>query len=156
VINKKCDDGMMRGREEREYERKKLEEDKRQVVCKCKWIKKKEKKRHTKEKSAFRARFFRVLSSLLAKVYKESHHHHHHVIISDDDVPLDECRSRDPGDVLFLHLFFFFFVFLLLLLDFIPECIIFSLRDSFFVLLLFLLENTSDEKEEEQLRRRYR
>jgi len=63
---------MMRGGEEREYERKKLEEDKRQVVCKCKWIKKKEKKRHTKEKSAFRARFFRVLSSLLLKYIKRA------------------------------------------------------------------------------------
>lgn len=136
---------------------KKLEEDKRQVCRKCKWIKKKrEKETHKREKRFSRA----LLQSFIffaAKVYKESHHHHHHVIISDDDVPLDECRSRDPGDVLFLHLFFFFFfVFLLLLLDFIPECIIFSLRDSFFVLLLFLLENTSDEKEEEQLRRRYR
>ena len=63
---------MMRGGEEREYERKKLEEDKRQVVCKCKWIKKREKKRHTKEKSAFRARFFRVLSSLLLKYIKRA------------------------------------------------------------------------------------
>ena len=34
--------------------------------------KKKEKKRHTKEKSAFRARFFRVLSSLLLKYIKRA------------------------------------------------------------------------------------
>ena len=61
---------MMRRRRKRV--RKKLEEDKRQVVCKCKWIKKKEKKRHTKEKSAFRARFFRVLSSLLLKYIKRA------------------------------------------------------------------------------------
>ena len=60
---------MMRRRRKRV--RKKLEEDKRQV-CKCKWIKKKEKKRHTKEKSAFRARFFRVLSSLLLKYIKRA------------------------------------------------------------------------------------
>ena len=123
---------------------------------------KKREKETQREKSAFRA-LHQSFIFFAAKVYKESHHHHH-VIISDDDVPLDdECRSRDPGDVLFLHLFFFFsfsvfFLLLLLLLDFIPECIIFSLRDSFFVLplLLFLLENTSDEKEQEQLRRRYR
>lgn len=70
MINKKCDDGMMRRRRKRV--RKKLEEDKRQVCRKCKWIKKKEKKRHTKEKSAFRARFFRVLSSLLLKYIKRA------------------------------------------------------------------------------------
>ena len=153
---------MMRRKEKKESTNEKI--GRRQATSlfqavKCKWIKKREKETHKREKRFSRA----LLQSFIffaAKVYKESHHHHHHhVIISDDDVPLDdECRSRDPGDVLFLHLFFFFFVFLLLLLllDFIPECIIFSLRDSFFVLLLFLLENTSDEKEEEQLRRRYR
>ena len=68
MINKKCDDGMMRRRRKRV--RKKLEEDKSD-----KWIKKKrekEKKRHTKEKSAFRARFFRVLSSLLLKYIKRA------------------------------------------------------------------------------------
>ena len=156
MINKKCDDGMMRRKEKKESTNEKnWKKTSDKSVCKCKWIKKREKETHKREKRFSRA----LLQSFIffaAKVYKESHHHHHHVIISDDDVPLDECRSRDPGDVLFLHLFFFFFVFLLLLLDFIPECIIFSLRDSFFVLLLFLLENTSDEKEEEQLRRRYR
>ena len=156
MINKKCDDGMMRGGERKRVRTKKI--GRRQATSRLQVQvdkKKREKETHKREKRFSRA----LLQSFIffaAKVYKESHHHHHHVIISDDDVPLDECRSRDPGDVLFLHLFFFFFVFLLLLLDFIPECIIFSLRDSFFVLLLFLLENTSDEKEEEQLRRRYR
>jgi hypothetical protein len=149
---------MMRRKEKKEstYEKNwKKTSDK--SVASFKWIKKeREKETHKREKRCSRALLQSFIFFAAFKVYKESHHHHHHVIISDDDVPLDECRSRDPGDVLFLHLFFFFFVFLLLLLDFIPECIIFSLRDSFFVLLLFLLENTSDEKEEEQLRRRYR
>ena len=73
MINKKCDDGMMRRKEKKEstYEKNwKKTSDK--SVASFKWIKKKEKKRHTKEKSAFRARFFRVLSSLLLKYIKRA------------------------------------------------------------------------------------
>ena len=69
MINKKCDDGMMRRKEKKEST---YEKNWKKTSLQVQVDKKKEKKRHTKEKSAFRARFFRVLSSLLLKYIKRA------------------------------------------------------------------------------------